>query len=752
MNDLKIYSKSSNIKSVRSLIFDDSGNLYAASQTKIIKIVTNGSSSILTTLGNKNLPIMCLEYNNNILYASVWDTNSKNIIWKIELSSPVKLSILSTIVSKNDPSVQAIGLKYYKSYLYATVIGSGNYYLSIYKINIQTGNTFSFINGADNILQILNDNKIENPINCGYLEIDTLGNFYLADNNKIIKYNSVGNLININFIKISNMNNILINNNNIFCSKTDGTINIYDMNGKFITKNEINIDIPIPTPDNSVITQGMVFDKNNNFYFSGNYDNTVIYVINSYTIPNISPTITPGITLNPTTQMPTTQIPTTQMPTTQMPTTQMPTTQMPTTQMPTTQMPTTQMPTTQMPTTQMPTTQMPIISSSTTLDNIKSSECFDKKYGDCLKEKNNNMEACVSGICSNLLCNDNTTPFYDCTFNGTQNMKLTRSEAIANCLNNACSKYNINNYSNITIPTKSVSTTQMPTTQIPTTQIPTTQMPTTRMPTTQMPTTQMPTTQMPTTQMPTTQMPTTQMPTTQMPTTQMPTNKIPTIQMPTTQIPTTQMPTTQMPTTQIPTTQMPTTQMPTTQMPTTQMSTTQMSTTQMPTTQMSTTQMPTNQIPTILEPTTQQPTIEITSSEITIPPYYSNSEVKNESKINIDNSKYKFTTTLTSPIQKNDLYIYVKDQINFKIGDLIEINDSVNISIRKVIGFSSIIVDKPIDYNYKIGTKVSILKTNIENNSNNNNESNITILIICIISILLILSLSIIIYLYSNKN
>jgi hypothetical protein len=138
-------------------------------------------------------------------------------------------------------------------------------------------------------------------------------------------------------------------------------------------------------------------------------------------------------------------------------------------------------------------------------------------------------------------------------------------------------------------------------------------------------------------------------------------------------------------------------------------------------------------------------------SEIRVSPYYSNSEhyIKNESKINIDDSKYKFTTTLTSPIQKNDTYIYVKDQINFKIGDLIEINDSVNISIRKVIGFSSIIVDNPIDYNYKIGTKVSILKISTENNSN---QSNLIILITCIISILLILSLSITIYLYSKKT
>jgi hypothetical protein len=264
-----------------------------------------------------------------------------------------------------------------------------------------------------------------------------------------------------------------------------------------------------------------------------------------------------------------------------------------------------------------------------------------------------------------------------------------------------------------------VTTTPVPTTQIPTTPLPTKQIPTTQVPTTQILTTQPPTKQIPTTQVPTTQILTTQVPTTQVSTTQIPTTQVPTTQISTTQVPTTQIPTTQIPTTQIPTTQIPTTQVPTTQVPTTQISTTQVPTTQVPTTQISTTQVPTTQVPTRQIPITQE--------------------------VPLISENYTFITSLKLPASKGETKIYVEDDSKFKIGDSIQIG-SDDITIAKVIGFGSLILDTPLKFNYSGNVPVGIIK----DKTSSNNYTIYIIISIIVYTIILLVYYYVIMYIFSN--
>merc|ERR1740139_270318 len=155
-----------------------------------------------------------------------------------------------------------------------------------------------------------------------------------------------------------------------------------------------------------VIPPGVTsFDANNVFGGTPCDDKNVFKPGN--TVVNceiITPTLSPTITMVPTTAAPTTAAPTTMAPTTAVPTTMVPTTAAPTTAGPTTAAPTTSAPTTMVPTTGAPTTAAPTTMAPTELKdacvNLKKRKCrnkcvFSKRQRQCLPKSTSFEHECA---------------------------------------------------------------------------------------------------------------------------------------------------------------------------------------------------------------------------------------------------------------------------------------------------------------------------------------------------------------------
>jgi len=105
---------------------------------------------------------------------------------------------------------------------------------------------------------------------------------------------------------------------------------------------------------------------------------------------------------------------------------------------------------------------------------------------------------------------------------------------------------------------------------------------------------------------------------------------------------------------------------------------------------------------------------------------------------------YTFITSLRVPASKGDTKIYVKDDSKFKIGDTIQIGSS-DITIAKVIGFGSLILDTPLKFDYSSNVPVGIMKDQI-------NSNNYTIyIIIAVVVVIIICSSSSLLILKSEK-
>jgi hypothetical protein len=75
---------------------------------------------------------------------------------------------------------------------------------------------------------------------------------------------------------------------------------------------------------------------------------------------------------------------------------------------------------------------------------------------------------------------------------------------------------------------------------------------------------------------------------------------------------------------------------------------------------------------------------------------------------NLESENYTFITSLRIPASKGDTKIYVDDDSKFQIGDLIQIG-TINITIAKVIGFGSLILDTPLKFDYNGKVPVGII-------------------------------------------
>jgi hypothetical protein len=189
-----------------------------------------------------------------------------------------------------------------------------------------------------------------------------------------------------------------------------------------------------------------------------------------------------------------------------------------------------------------------------------------------------------------------------------------------------------------------------------------------------------------------------------------------------------------MATTSSPTISSSTTSSSTTSSPTTSSPTTKVSTTSSPTTSSSTTSSSTTKVSTTSSPTTK---VSIISSPI-IP------QIPIIQEVPLISENYTFITSLKLPASKGDTKIYVEDDSKFKIGDSIQIGTS-DITIAKVIGFGSLILDTPLKFDYSGNIPVAIMK---ENNTIKSNDY----IIYIVISIIVFIIILFIIHSFMIKN
>jgi len=249
-----IFCKSSLLREVSSLVFDDNGILYASNfgqpnyYGNIIKIDKNGNATELTNLGAKqNNFISCIAYYNNYLYVCSYDSTGN--IYKVNINDGT-YSIFSTISGLSGLKLNQTHIVYYQSFLYVptTISGIDG---GVYKINIT--------NGQNNLF-------ISQPTDVGVgniITVDINGIFYIYRQKKSLlqKFDNNGILVSSISISIDSSNiwvtNIILYNNN-FYFKYNNTISQFDINGNLI-KNYFCLIYN---------NGGMVFDKNGNFYVS----------------------------------------------------------------------------------------------------------------------------------------------------------------------------------------------------------------------------------------------------------------------------------------------------------------------------------------------------------------------------------------------------------------------------------------------------------------------------------------------------
>jgi hypothetical protein len=162
-------------------------------------------------------------------------------------------------------------------------------------------------------------------------------------------------------------------------------------------------------------------------------------------------------------------------------------------------------------------------------------------------------------------------------------------------------------------------------------------------------------------------------------------------------------------------TPIPATTSPSTTSPIKVSSTTSPSTTSPSTTSPSTTSSSTSSPIKVSSTTSPSTTSPSTSSPIKVSSTTSPTITPNSTTMPLISENYRFVTSLKIPANKGDTKIYVEDYSKFKIGDVIQIG-TINITIAKVIGFGSLILDTPLkfDYNEKVPIGIITEEDNIK--------------------------------------
>jgi hypothetical protein len=282
MVNQQVYFKDNNVSNFYYLIgFDNNKYLYAYQNKKLIKINPNSTSfDILPDIFDGN-PSKNIVYANDYLYGVKDNTGE---LYKI---NPTTGSSELFITIENNNIIKYI--KYYNNIIYALVYTDTNDLVGIYKINITDGSKNIFIY-KDAISQILN-NSLANLSNIS-IELDDNGNLYILLNENIIKFDINGKLINLNFISgkflyFTLYTNIfycieyfnIIEKKSSFTDKIGFSINEYDINGNFITKNKIILPIDFSNPFELMYLSYLkiINDNNGSIYFGLK---NIIYKIN----------------------------------------------------------------------------------------------------------------------------------------------------------------------------------------------------------------------------------------------------------------------------------------------------------------------------------------------------------------------------------------------------------------------------------------------------------------------------------------
>lgn len=245
-----VYSNSSLLTQVSSLIFDNVGILYASNYAPgtIIKIYTNGDGYTLTNLGS-SFYISCITYYNFHLYAAVYSVlNDTSYIYKVNITDGT-----SILFSNLGPGISTAGIVYFQYYLYVVeFLTVNNNFNGVYKVDLSNGVKTLFISPSTITGIATNSNS--------YIQFEQNGYSYMTVSNSVLQFNSTGALISSTFINGS-FGNILLFNNIFYLTKNTNQISQYNIDGTFITSN-------YATGGETYKGGGIVCDVIGNFYLS----------------------------------------------------------------------------------------------------------------------------------------------------------------------------------------------------------------------------------------------------------------------------------------------------------------------------------------------------------------------------------------------------------------------------------------------------------------------------------------------------
>ena len=218
------------LKYIGYLVFDTSGNLYAANfgsgggggTAYVVKIDTAGNATLLST-PIPNASFIGMYYLNGFLYVCGYN----HYVYKISTTTGEQ-TIFSNFSTLNTNGINGImGITYFAPYFYVTAnTGQGKPF--IVRVNESDGSPFILVSQ-----NVDNSSYFKSPRG---ITVDATGNLYVVANgsSSVLKFNNSGTFIS-QIITGYQFNTIVLTNNYFYFSSGTNYVHKFDLNGVLIS-------------------------------------------------------------------------------------------------------------------------------------------------------------------------------------------------------------------------------------------------------------------------------------------------------------------------------------------------------------------------------------------------------------------------------------------------------------------------------------------------------------------------------------
>jgi len=268
-----IFCSSSLLTQVGCLLYVD-GSIYASNfgtpTGSIVKIDLDGNATLIYK-ASAGIYFSTMVYVNGYFY--ITDDSSK--IYKMDITG----QNFTPLVTFNTTYNQGLGITYYDGFLYSCNSPTVTENSVVFKVNITTGASTTFITSSSFYIQL------------SYITVDNNGNFYITSTSSILKYNNTGTLLST-FISVGGFSGIYLYNNHFYITKeNENKIYQYDISGNLITNRYANGGNTYSS------SGGMVFDNSGKFYVSNDSGRIIQTIQNIVSLPAIT-TFTDSLTVD----------------------------------------------------------------------------------------------------------------------------------------------------------------------------------------------------------------------------------------------------------------------------------------------------------------------------------------------------------------------------------------------------------------------------------------------------------------------